>query len=158
MRRSYTDYNGHIALGCQNVRQNHNVSLNFQVDCSDTLIFITLIIFFCLQISFWMQYYFWKQMCQYKWIQRLFFVSLQWTAVLIGATTVISVVGVIVFLLYRRYKLSSQCRSFSFVSTMISCSNTLHILYINSIFSFRAIRIITLIVSVFRFTLISFMS
>ncbi|KAM7392123.1 hypothetical protein PAMP_022756 [Pampus punctatissimus] len=31
-----------------------------------------------------------------------------WTAVLIGAVTVVSVVGVIVFLLYRRYKLSKE--------------------------------------------------
>ncbi|KAM7018909.1 patatin-like phospholipase domain-containing protein 7 isoform 1-T1 [Tautogolabrus adspersus] len=31
-----------------------------------------------------------------------------WTAVLIGAVTVISVVGVVVFLLYRRYKLSKE--------------------------------------------------
>uniref|UniRef100_A0A3Q3E7A0 lysophospholipase n=1 Tax=Labrus bergylta TaxID=56723 RepID=A0A3Q3E7A0_9LABR len=34
---------------------------------------------------------------------------LQWTAVLIGAVSMISFVGVVVFLLYRRYKLSSQC-------------------------------------------------
>lgn len=37
-----------------------------------------------------------------------FFYFFQWTAVLIGAVMVMSVVGVVVFLLYRRYKLSSQ--------------------------------------------------
>uniref|UniRef100_A0A665USJ0 lysophospholipase n=1 Tax=Echeneis naucrates TaxID=173247 RepID=A0A665USJ0_ECHNA len=36
-----------------------------------------------------------------------------WTAVLIGAVAVTSLVGVVVFLLYRRYKLSSQCLSHS---------------------------------------------
>lgn len=88
-------------------------------------------------------------------MQCLFFVSLQWTAVLIGASTVISVVGVIVFLLYRRYKVSSQCHSFCFVSTIISCGNMLHILYMQNIFSFRAVTttvfaIFMLIVSCFR--------
>lgn len=38
---------------------------------------------------------------------RLFFY--QWTAVLVGAVTIVSVVGVVVFLLYRRYKQSSEC-------------------------------------------------
>uniref|UniRef100_A0AAX7SLF2 lysophospholipase n=1 Tax=Astatotilapia calliptera TaxID=8154 RepID=A0AAX7SLF2_ASTCA len=37
-----------------------------------------------------------------------FFYFFQWTAVLIGAVMVMSVVGVVVFLLYRRYKLSKE--------------------------------------------------
>lgn len=42
-------------------------------------------------------------------ITMVFCSFFQWTAVLIGAVTSVCIVGVVLFLLYRKYKHSSQC-------------------------------------------------